>query len=193
MVAYLPNAENRDVIDGHAVIERERASYSVVGDRPVKTSTVEVVMLDNGEVWYQCAHADAPSCNVYADNARSVASHQRTHGPKITARRLAREVEAMRAARATSTERRQRGSGAAAEVRRAKRDEVAQASVGEVLRREAAKLEGVASWLKACAAQSDYEARKLQNLAEAVPPAELDELRRKAQEFDELKKLLGRL
>src|SRR5690242_14782327 len=86
MVAYLPNAENRDVIDGHAVVERERASYSVVGDRPVKTSTVEVVMLDNGEVWYQCAHADAPSCNVYADNARSVASHQRTHGPKITAR-----------------------------------------------------------------------------------------------------------
>jgi hypothetical protein len=97
--------DERDVVvyDGNTyVVEtRQRAKDSrVVGgvERTFVVDTVDELWIDDGSVnplvLFQCVHPNRDDCEYTSITARSVTAHQRSHGPKTTARRLRRELTA---------------------------------------------------------------------------------------------------
>jgi hypothetical protein len=75
---------NNSVADGRLVVDRNQAE----GPHPhpshkgaiVPYKTVNQVLLEDGDVVYECDFPGAEDCTYIADNVKSVASHQHMHG-----------------------------------------------------------------------------------------------------------------
>jgi hypothetical protein len=99
--ASSPGAEvgtDRDLINGSRVVERTKAKLPnpVRGGELFAQPDIDEVLLENGEVWYQCASRNG-SCNAAYARPRSVMSHLKAHSPRAVNRRLNEELEAERA------------------------------------------------------------------------------------------------
>lgn len=74
---------NKDIIDGSAVISRETARIftplSKYPDGLSPTYGVDMCVLDDARVVYQCVQPDAPTCEYWHENGVSVRSHLRSH------------------------------------------------------------------------------------------------------------------
>lgn len=78
--------------DGRTVVQRVKAKLQVpFQDHPVENSTVDELLLDDGNVVFQCAHPDpipgaTEPCSYLSDNGVSVRAHQKSHGRTAHAR-----------------------------------------------------------------------------------------------------------
>jgi hypothetical protein len=126
--------EKRSEIDGVMVETRIPAKLLVPSrSEPHPHTTIDEVLLVNGEVLFECVHPNRGDCTFTATSAVSVRAHQKAHGPMAEARRLQRELAAAEAERAQATaeleeriKRRSNGSRKGAETRRRKRGDVDQ-------------------------------------------------------------------
>ena len=88
-------------VDGVKVIEREQARMdehsapnpSTVGNT---VRTVDVIMLADSRVLFQCMHPDDEDCVYTAVKLKSVTAHQVKHGPGNRLRAAERELEQRR-------------------------------------------------------------------------------------------------
>lgn len=111
-------------VNGLKVETREQATMAshLQGGKTVKATTVDAVLLENGTVVFQCVHPNAPDCEYTADNVTSVTAHQRSHGDKVTAHQLRKELATANAELEARKERRSVGSRNAAVTRKRNRE-----------------------------------------------------------------------
>lgn len=84
------------VIDGvtYDVIVRESAKTKTpLNDELVTLKTVDMLLLSNDQVVYQCVHPGAlVKCVFIADAVQSVTAHQRSHSAKTVAKKAAAQL-----------------------------------------------------------------------------------------------------
>lgn len=90
-----------DMISDVEVVERQKAVVEDVrigfeGKR-MTLSTIDEVLLKNGEVVFQCVHPKGDGCVKTYDSPRSVLAHQKIHAPRAEARRLQVELDQVKA------------------------------------------------------------------------------------------------
>jgi hypothetical protein len=167
-------------VDGVPVIAREPAlTVPVGGGAPVTVKTVDRVILENEAEVFQCVWPDA-DCYLAFATVKSATAHQRTHSPKKVARQALAKQRTQRVNRSA-------GSTRGSENRVARRTEVEQLGLPDALRREAGILEERASWLRAMAATADKWGKTV-----TVSPEELATLREDAQQWRQLRGMLGK-
>ncbi len=125
----ISTSTDRDVIDGQAVIARQKATTVMNGamndGEAVTLTMVDECLLADGRTVYQCAHAKRP-CAKWDVNPRSINSHLRTHSDRVELKRVLAEKDRIAAEKAVldaraERQRQNRSNGArkAAEARRA--------------------------------------------------------------------------
>lgn len=121
---------DRDVINGSRVETRVKAKLAYRTDgESYEQPDIDEVMLDNGDIWYQCAYRNG-GCNQVFNNPRSVIGHIKIHAPRSQVRRLeqekaelAAEADRLAVELAERKRRRSEGSKQGALNRAKKRDE----------------------------------------------------------------------
>lgn len=113
-------------VDGVKVVERQQARYSE-GDAPSPQSlgreiaTVHELLLENGNVVYQCMHPMAEGCTHVADRAIKVTAHQAAHSAAYQLRQTKRELEKTKQELQQRKERQREGGIKAAKTRESRR------------------------------------------------------------------------
>ena len=86
-------------VNGVAVITRQPATREGTGlteGQTITLSTVDEVLLADDTTVFQCVYP-GNGCGMVSDNHRSIVSHQRTHAPRMEAKRLAAQNEKLAA------------------------------------------------------------------------------------------------
>ena len=96
---------NEDIVNGHKVEARQRAKIDDHrSGKPAGTliaiNTVDEVLLETGEVIFECVHPNRGDCRQTYGSPRSVLAHQKVHAARAEARRLASQVADLEAKKA---------------------------------------------------------------------------------------------
>jgi len=76
-----------------AVVTREKAKVDVGPNVGTQHRTVDVVMLEDSTIVFQCMSPAAPDCDYTNDRAIGVVSHQKSHSGKMIARQKQAEID----------------------------------------------------------------------------------------------------
>lgn len=106
-------------VDGVKAVEVQPAVVQVPGGT-VKTDSILEVLLEDERTVFICRHRNTDgTCTYNADNAKSVASHQKSHSDRVMAKRAREEADKAIAELAASKERKVQGGIKAAATRAA--------------------------------------------------------------------------
>lgn len=191
-------------VDGVKIVERARARTAtpVTGNKPVEVSTVDEILLENGDVKYICAYPNV-DCEWVGVSTQSVVSHQVKHSPKREAVRLAKQIEEDKQRRSEATKRGRETRKANAEAAKAaentndkipaqRESDEDVYNTGDAVLDRLMGLETLANNLhKGVQRMRMQWALGKYSAQPSVSEIELKELRDKAQAYDQLKNLLN--
>jgi hypothetical protein len=100
---------DRTQINGVEVISTEPARGIVIPGQPERiVSTVERVLLADGNEWFRCK-MNPDECDYYKEDLKPILAHQRTHSPALTAKKATAELAKEKAKRDAEFKRRSNG------------------------------------------------------------------------------------
>jgi len=107
-------------VNGLKVESRESATMDAPGGDGSKlvVKSVDVLLLEDGRIIYQCVHKNDANCEYTAENVKSVTAHQRKHGDAKIAREALATAAALERELAERVARRSEGSKRGALTRR---------------------------------------------------------------------------
>lgn len=194
-------AEGVKEINDVKVIAREPAKlWNVVKQDNVVLSTVNMVLLENEAIVFECNHPNGAGCDYVRDNVRSVLAHQRAHSAQILlkkaeqelAERRRRQVDGAKKGAATRAANKAAATNGATPV--AESIDVSESVTDESIAVTLDAVEDVAKSLEKAIADLDAAVLQLRidiqrlKLQGAKPNKELQE---KAAKYDALKGILG--
>lgn len=170
-------------VDGIEIVAREQATnfiQAAQAHRPVKN--LHKVLLADGRELIQCVHPDA-CWKTYGNVAGGIA-HLQVHSSE-------KKVRVQEAKDAAERERRSNGIREGHAAKQERVDAIETITLSEALKREADSLETRALWLRSMAVVAT-RLERAQQLNLGVTPEELTRLRADAQQFQQLRNLLGK-